>query len=195
MNGHAHRGAACRRTARRWSNRAATSTRPTLGNEHVQCNAAGEVVLRLKRPWRDGAMQIVSPLEFLQRLATLVPYQPCASLCGPLAVERRLCGGRIARPVVPLWSTPAGGCWLATSRYEIRSRRWASRGLLPGSTKWGCDVARQVQPDVGPTPACSEGTLKGLALCITVHDRGAKGQADSVRTSMKSTICDCRKSY
>ncbi|MEO7854061.1 MAG: hypothetical protein ABIR94_17680 [Rubrivivax sp.] len=39
--------------------------RPALANEHVQCNAAGQVVVRLKSAWRDGAAHIVmSPLEF-----------------------------------------------------------------------------------------------------------------------------------
>ena len=40
----------------------------------VQCNAAGQVVLKLKTAWRDGTTHIVmSPLEFMQRLAALVP--------------------------------------------------------------------------------------------------------------------------
>ena len=29
-------------------------TRPALANERVQCNAAGQVVLKLKTPWHDG---------------------------------------------------------------------------------------------------------------------------------------------
>ena len=42
-------------------------------NERVQFNSAGQVVLTLKIAWRDGTMHIVmSPLEFMQRLATLV---------------------------------------------------------------------------------------------------------------------------
>ena len=45
-------------------------TRPALANERVQCNAAGQVVLKLKTPWRDGTTHLVmSPLEFMQRLA------------------------------------------------------------------------------------------------------------------------------
>ena len=49
-------------------------TRPALANERVQINSAGQVVLRLKTPWRDGTTHIVmSPLEFMQRLAALVP--------------------------------------------------------------------------------------------------------------------------
>ena len=49
-------------------------TRPALTNERVQLNSAGQVVLKLKTPWRDGTTHIViSPLEFMQRLAALVP--------------------------------------------------------------------------------------------------------------------------
>jgi hypothetical protein len=33
-------------------------TRPALANERVQCNAAGQVVLKLKTPWRDGATHL-----------------------------------------------------------------------------------------------------------------------------------------
>ena len=45
-----------------------------MANERVQTNAAGQVVLRLKTPWRDGTTHlVVSPLEFMQRLAALVP--------------------------------------------------------------------------------------------------------------------------
>ena len=40
----------------------------------MQCNAAAQVVLKLKTPWRDGTTHLVmSPLEFMQRLAALVP--------------------------------------------------------------------------------------------------------------------------
>ena len=49
-------------------------TRPALANERVQTNAAGQAVLKLKTPWRDGTTHLVmSPLEFMQRLAALVP--------------------------------------------------------------------------------------------------------------------------
>ena len=48
--------------------------RPALANERVQTNAAGQVVLKLKTVWRDGTTHLVmSPLEFMQRLAALVP--------------------------------------------------------------------------------------------------------------------------
>ena len=51
-----------------------TITRPALANERVQCNAAVQVVLKLKTPWHDGTTHLVmSPLAFMQRLAALVP--------------------------------------------------------------------------------------------------------------------------
>jgi len=49
-------------------------SRPALANERVQTNAAGQVVLKLKTAWRDGTTHLVmSALEFMQRLAALVP--------------------------------------------------------------------------------------------------------------------------
>ena len=40
----------------------------------MQTNAAGQVVLKLKTPLRDGTTHLVMlPLEFMQRLAALVP--------------------------------------------------------------------------------------------------------------------------
>ena len=54
-------------------------TRPPLAKERVQCNAAGQVVHRLKTHWRDGTMHIaMSPPEFMQRLANLIPHRGCA---------------------------------------------------------------------------------------------------------------------
>jgi len=51
-----------------------TITRPAVANERVQINSAGQVVLKLKTAWRDGTTHIVmSPLQFMQRLAALVP--------------------------------------------------------------------------------------------------------------------------
>ena len=48
-------------------------TRPAIANERLKRNPAGQVVLQLKSPWRDGTTHIVmSPLELMQRLAALV---------------------------------------------------------------------------------------------------------------------------
>ena len=49
-------------------------TRPAIANERLKRNGAGDVVLQLKSAWRDGTTHIkMSPLEFMQRLAALVP--------------------------------------------------------------------------------------------------------------------------
>lgn len=49
-------------------------TRPAMANERLKRNRAGDVVLKLKSRYRDGTTHIVmSPLEFMQRLAALVP--------------------------------------------------------------------------------------------------------------------------
>jgi Putative transposase len=49
-------------------------TRPALANDLVKINGRGQVELKLKTPWRDGTTHhVMSPLEFMQRLAALVP--------------------------------------------------------------------------------------------------------------------------
>ena len=49
-------------------------TRPAIANERLTRNKDGQIVLKLKTPYRDGTTHIImSPLEFMQRLAALVP--------------------------------------------------------------------------------------------------------------------------
>ncbi len=49
-------------------------TRPAIANERLKLNGAGDVVLQLKSPYQDRTTPIVmSPFEFMQRLAALVP--------------------------------------------------------------------------------------------------------------------------
>jgi Putative transposase len=49
-------------------------TRPAIANERLAINREGNVVLKLKTPWRNGATHIMlTPMEFMQRLAALVP--------------------------------------------------------------------------------------------------------------------------
>ena len=49
-------------------------TRPAIANERLKRDGAGDVVLQRKSAWRDGTTHIrMSPLEFMQRLAALVP--------------------------------------------------------------------------------------------------------------------------
>ena len=49
-------------------------TRPALGHKRLARTPRGDVALELKTPYRDGTTHVVMPpLEFLQRLAALVP--------------------------------------------------------------------------------------------------------------------------
>jgi len=49
-------------------------TRPTLSQKRLRRTPAGDVVFQLKTPYREGTTHLVmTPLEFLQRLASLVP--------------------------------------------------------------------------------------------------------------------------
>jgi Putative transposase len=49
-------------------------TRPAIANERLKRNRAGQVVLQLKSPYKDGTTHIVmEPLEVMERLAALVP--------------------------------------------------------------------------------------------------------------------------
>jgi len=51
-----------------------TITGPAIANERLRRTRAGQAVLQLKSPYRDGTTHIVmSPLEFMQPLAALVP--------------------------------------------------------------------------------------------------------------------------
>ncbi len=68
-------------------------TRRALSDEWVQLNAAGQVELELKTPWRDGTTHLVmSPLEFLQWVAALVPRPRLTPVCPVIAVGGQLCG-------------------------------------------------------------------------------------------------------
>ena len=49
-------------------------TRPAISNERLAINREGNVVLKLKTPWRNGTTHILlTPMEFMQQLAALVP--------------------------------------------------------------------------------------------------------------------------
>lgn len=54
-------------------------TRPTLDNERIQTNAGEQLGPKLKTPWRDGTTRrLMSPLEFIRRLATRNSGPGCA---------------------------------------------------------------------------------------------------------------------
>ena len=78
-----------------------TITRPAIANERLKRNRAGQVVLQLKSAYRDGTTHIVmSPLQFMQRLAALVP-RPRLHLIrfhGVLAPNAKLRAAIVPRP-------------------------------------------------------------------------------------------------
>ncbi|MGQ0444595.1 MAG: transposase [Beijerinckiaceae bacterium] len=86
-------------------------TRPAIANARLTLNRAGEVVLQLKSPYHDGTTHIVmSPLEFMQRLAALVP-RPRLHLIrfhGVLAPNAKLRAAIIPSPPANATDPPAG---------------------------------------------------------------------------------------
>ena len=76
-------------------------TRPAIANERLKRNRAGDIVLQLKSAFKDGTTHIVmAPLEFMQRLAALVP-RPRLHLIrfhGVLAPNAKLRGKIIPSP-------------------------------------------------------------------------------------------------
>ena len=136
-------------------------TRPALSDERVQLNAAGQVELKLKTPWRDGTTHLVmSPLEFMQRLAALVP-RPRLHLIryhGVLAPNARL------RPLVVPQKPEvqeraaevavAGGCDVQT----VQSR--------PHRVSWARLLKRVFDIDVERCPNCGAGELKIIAAIL-----------------------------
>jgi len=100
-------------------------TRPAIANERLKRNGAGDVVLQLKSAWRDGTTHIVmSPLEFMQRLAALVP-RPRLHLIrfhGVLAPHAKL---RAAIVPTPALTTPAHAADCAHAPGASTRMSWA----------------------------------------------------------------------
>ncbi len=123
-------------------------TRPALSDERVQLNAAGQVELKLKTPWRDGTTHLVmSPLEFMQRLAALVPSPGCTSY-------------------------DSMGCWLRTRSF---ARWWCRRGR-PRMRKLQAlahpaSSARPRPPKLGPDASAGHGCSSGssISICSTAR--------------------------
>jgi len=132
-------------------------TRPALANERVQTIAAGQVVLKLKTAWRDGTTHLVmSPLEFMQRLAALVP-RPRLHLIrfhGVLAPNAKL-----RALVVPQGSEPAAP---TTPRAECEANCAHHR---PVRLSWAKLLKRVFEIDMEHCPNCG-GELKIIAAIL-----------------------------
>ena len=144
-----HAGIRCRADQRRELERLCRYiTRPALSHERVARSAGGDVILTLKTPWRDGTSHLkFTPVEFLQRLAALVP-RPRLHLThfhGVLAPNARL-----RREVLPQTAAdPESGM-----QPPRRSARMVGYAPAPGVPR-GC----------GALPECG-GDLKLVAAIL-----------------------------
>ena len=132
-------------------------TRLALANERVQTNAAGQVVLKLKTAWRDGTTHLVmSPLEFMQRLAALVP-RPRLHLIrfhcvlAPNAKLRALVVPQGPEPAAP--ATPPAACEASCAHHR------------PVRLSWAKLLKRVFEIDLEHCPNCG-GELKIIAAIL-----------------------------
>jgi hypothetical protein len=132
-------------------------TRPALANERVQIASAGQVVLKLKTAWRDGTTRIVmSPLEFMQRLAALVP-RPRLHLIrfhGVLAPNAKL--RALVVPQAP--EEPTGKSELTATEPGCAHGR-------PARISWARLLKRVFQIDLEHCPNCG-GEIKIIAVIV-----------------------------
>ena len=137
-------------------------TRPALSDERVQLNAAGQVELKLKTPWRDGTTHLVmSPLEFMQRLAALVP-RPRLHLIrfhGVLAPNAKL------RPLVVPQGPPAQA-QAATEAAVAAECEVQTIEARPHRISWARLLKRVFDIDMQRCPSCGGGELKIIAAIL-----------------------------
>lgn len=85
-------------------------TRPALAHERVHLNADGQAEPKLKTPWCDGMTHLVmSPPEFMQRLAALVTRPSSHRTGGPDSGRPCMTLGGRWRPLVALTQTGRSG--------------------------------------------------------------------------------------
>ena len=132
-------------------------TRPALANERVQTNAAGQVVLKLKIAWRDGTTHLVmSPLDFMQRLAALVPRPRLHRIRfhGVLAPNAKLRAQVVPQePEVPAQEAKPAECETNSAHHR------------PVRLSWGRLLKRVFEIDMEHYPNCG-GELKIIAAFL-----------------------------
>jgi len=137
-------------------------TRPALADERVLLNAAGQVELKLKRPWRDGTTHLVmSPLEFMQRLAALVP-RPRLHLIrfhGVLAPNAKL--RSLVVPQGPPKDEQAPGVAASGVQCEAETAQ-----VGPARISWARLLKRVFGIDMQHCPNCGTGELKVIAAIL-----------------------------
>jgi hypothetical protein len=123
-------------------------SRPAIANGRLSRNRTGDVVLRLKSPYKDGTTHVVmSPLEFMQRLAALVP-RPRLHLIrfhGVLAPHAKLRAQIVPREPI-----------------NAHDRAHTAHGATPSRMSWARLLKRVFEIDIEHCPHCG-GNLKILA--------------------------------
>ena len=103
-------------------------TRPAIANERLSVNRAGQIVLKLKTAWRDGTSHhVMTPMEFMQRLAALVP-RPRLHLIrfhGVLAPNAKLRKAVVPAPPTATAPAHANDCAHTPTSSAKRRMRWA----------------------------------------------------------------------
>ncbi len=127
----------------------------------MQLNVAGQVELKLKTPWRDGTTHLVmSPLEFMQRLAALVPRARLHLIRfhGVLAPNAKL------RPlVVPQGPQVQEAASEAAAAAECEVESLQAR---PNRISWARLLKRVFDIDMEHYPNCGAGELKIIAAIL-----------------------------
>ncbi len=136
-------------------------TRPALSDERGQVNAAGQVELKLKTPWRDGTTHLVmTPLVFMQRLAALVP-RPRLHLIrfhGVLAPNAKLRPLEVPQgPEVQEQATEV----VVADECEVETVQAGSHCI-----GWARLLKRVFDIDMQHCPNCSAGELKIIAATL-----------------------------
>ncbi len=154
-------------------------TRPALSDERVQFNAAGQVELKLKTPWRDGTTHIVmSPLEFMQRLAARVPrprlhlirfgvrITSLREVSGPPLREYGvLAPNAKLRPLVVPQGPPAQAL-AATEAAAAAECEVETVQARPHRISWARLLERVSDIDMQHCPNCGGGELKIIAAIL-----------------------------
>lgn len=130
-------------------------TRPAIANERLSVNPTGQVVLTLKTPYHDGTTQIVmDPLEFMQRLAALVP-RPRLHLIrfhGLLAPNAKLRSAIVPSASTEVTTTPP-------------DQAEAPKPSVPAHLRWARLLKRVLDIDLDHCPQCG-GALTIIAAIL-----------------------------
>ena len=136
--------------------------RPALADQRVQLNAAGQLELKLKTTWRDGSTHLVmSPLEFLQRLAALVrrPRLHLIRFHGVLAPNAKL-RSLVVPQGPPAHEEPASEAAVA-AKCEVKAVEAPVQRI-----SWLRLLKPVFDIDMQRCPNCSAGELKIIAAIL-----------------------------